>query len=111
MAVKKFLFLQIAMLLALSGCATMDTAISGPAVIYSCVDGSSLSLRTGLSRRHIEVTYTDEGHTAFKATLPATDADFGERFSDTAGNTLWLNQDKALLVRPGIDQALCHLSP
>ena len=25
--------------------------------------------------------------------------------------TLWLNQDKALLVRPGIDQALCHLSP
>ncbi len=106
---KNLVYLHFAMLLALAGCATVDTALTGPAASYSCVDGSTLSLRPGLSRRHIEVTYSDEGRIVFQATLPAIEADFGERFSDSNGNTLWLNENKALLVRPGVDQALCHL--
>lgn len=98
-------------MLLLAGCATVDTALTGPAAVFSCVDGSNLTVRTSASRHHAEVIYNDEGVTAFKGTLPAVDADFGERFSDARGNTLWLNQDKALLVRPGLDQALCHNQP
>lgn len=105
------LVISLFAILALAGCGTVDRVIAGPPVLYACADGSFLSAQPGPGRRHMDVTYSDEGRTAYNGMLPAVDADFGERFSRLDGPTLWLNESKALFIRPGENQALCQIQP
>ncbi len=97
--------------LSLASCATVDRVVAGPPVIYGCADGSSLSVQPSANRGHMDVSYVDEGKEVYKGRLASVDADFGERFSVADGTSLWLNDNKALLIRPGIDQALCQAHP
>lgn len=98
-------------ILSLAGCSTVDRVVAGPAVAYVCADGSTLTVQPGAGRRHMDVRYRDEGQDVYKGRLASVSADFGERFSVADGTSLWLNENKALLIRPGIDQALCQAQP
>ncbi len=98
-------------ILSLAGCTTVDRVVAGPPVVYACADGSLLSVQSSASRGHMDVRYVDEGKEVYTGRLASVDADFGERFSVPDGTSLWLNENKALLIRPGIDQALCQAQP
>lgn len=98
-------------ILSLAGCTTVDRVVAGPPVVYGCADGSTLTVQPSANRGHMDVRYVDEGKEAYKGRLASVDADFGERFSVSDGTSLWLNDNKALLIRPGIDQALCQAQP
>lgn len=97
--------------LALAGCATVDRVVAGPPVLYACADGSLLTVQPSAGRGHMDVLYTGEGKEPYKGRLAGVDADFGERFAVSDGTSLWLNENKALLIRPGISQALCQIQP
>lgn len=98
-------------ILSLAACSTVDRVVAGPPVLYACADGSMLTAQPGAGRRHFDVLYKEEGQPVYKARLASVAADFGERFSVADGTSLWLNENKALLIRPGIDQALCQIQP
>ncbi len=98
-------------MLSLTACATVDRVVAGAPLLYMCEDGGTLSAQPSAGRRHMDVQYVDEGKVAYKGRLASIDADFGERFSVSDGTSLWLNGDRALLIRPGLDQAVCQIQP
>lgn len=95
-------------LLALNGCQTVDAVVGGPESRYSCVTGGYVTTRPGMGRRHMDVTYTQDGQVYFNGVLASMLSDFGERFRADDGTSFWINDDKALFNRPGEEQILCH---
>lgn len=101
--------LLVSVLVILTGCQTVDTVIGGAETVYSCVDASTLAIRPGPGRHHLDVTYTYAGQVVYRDVLQSVSSDFGERFRADDGTSFWLNEEKGLFSRPGESLILCHL--